>query len=240
MQSQLTWTPAEPAVDEALCASFEELVSVEKPESCMTLPLPSPPLFGSFLPLWELLRLRLNSELDWISPTTTTPLPPLPSLLMWLLFSFRLTLIPGSHSRLIWEIMEKSLNIKVEWCFHFNISNSARTSSHSPGNYRGWLQTGNCTICAWRWHLVFEIRKGFDNQITKLQQGANLILKFLQRFCLIGVVEVVMMEMIVDVIIWSMGWCSRMIQNIHPRFQCAQLGLKIDWEKNGRWAFCVL
>lgn len=99
----LTWTPAEPAVDEALCASFEELVSVEKPESCMTLPLPSPPLFGSFLPLWELLRLRHNSDVDWISPTTT-PLPLLPSLLIWLLFSFRLTLIPGSHSRL--EIMK--------------------------------------------------------------------------------------------------------------------------------------
>lgn len=90
----ITWTPAEPAVDEALCASFEELVSVEKPESCMTLPLPS--LFGSFLPLCELLRLRMSSDDDWMSPA-----PPLllPSLLK-LLLSLRRTRIPGSHSRL--------------------------------------------------------------------------------------------------------------------------------------------
>lgn len=99
----LTWAPAEPAVDEALCASFDELVSVEKPESCMTLPLPSPPLFGSFLPLCELLRLLIRSDDDWISPA-----PPLllPSLLT-LLFSLRRTRIPGSHSRL----REK----KIDW-----------------------------------------------------------------------------------------------------------------------------
>lgn len=91
MFRELTWFPAEPAVDEALCASFELLVSVENPESCMTLPFPSPPLFGSFLPLCELLRLRLSSDDDWMSPA------PLPSLLP--LLSFRRTRIPGSHSR---------------------------------------------------------------------------------------------------------------------------------------------
>lgn len=103
--SMLTWTPADPAVDEALCASFEELVSVEKPESCMTLPLPSP-LFGSFLPLCELLRLRVSSDDVWIISTPLPPLLLLPSLLplllklLLLLFSLRRTRIPGSHSRL--------------------------------------------------------------------------------------------------------------------------------------------
>lgn len=56
-------TAIAPFVDEALWPSFDELVSVEKPESCTTLPLFSP-LFGSFFPLWELLRLRVNEDED--------------------------------------------------------------------------------------------------------------------------------------------------------------------------------
>ena len=43
---------------------MDELVSVENPESCTTLPLLFSPLLGSFLPLCELLRLRDNEEED--------------------------------------------------------------------------------------------------------------------------------------------------------------------------------
>lgn len=54
---------APPVVDEALCVSLDEDVSVEKPESCMTtLPLLPSPLFGSFLPLCELLLLRISDD----------------------------------------------------------------------------------------------------------------------------------------------------------------------------------
>lgn len=74
-----------PVVEDALCVSLDELVSVEKPESCTTLPLPSP-LFGSFLPLCELLRLLINDDAD-ISAFSFC-------------VNFLLTLIPGSHSRL--------------------------------------------------------------------------------------------------------------------------------------------
>lgn len=52
----------------------------------MTLPLFASPLFGSFLPLCELLRLRTNED-EVIS-----------LLSFW--FSLRRTRIPGSHSRL--------------------------------------------------------------------------------------------------------------------------------------------
>lgn len=86
-----------------------------------------------------------------------------------------------------------------------------------PGNYRRRLEAGNCTICSRRCHFVFEIRKGFDDQIAELQQGADLILQFLKRFGLIGVVMKVVDE-IIEVIVWSMGWGSG--HNIHPRLQC--------------------
>lgn len=53
-----------PVVDEALWVSLDEDVSVEKPESCITtlLPLLPSPLFGSFLPLCELLLLRISDD----------------------------------------------------------------------------------------------------------------------------------------------------------------------------------
>lgn len=110
---------------------------------------------------------------------------------------------------------------------------SSNHQRHSPGNYRRWLQSGNCTICARRCHLVFEIRKGFDNQIAELQQGADLILQFLERFGLIGMVMKVLDE-VIEVIVRSEGWRSG--HNIHPRLQCAQLGLLMR-RKKSRLAF---
>lgn len=108
---------AAPVVDDALCASLDELVSVEKPESWMTLPLPSPlllppppppllllppppltpppllPLFGcwSFLPLLcELLRLRISDDDDvWMRSAACS-----------FCVSLRRTRMPGSQSRL--------------------------------------------------------------------------------------------------------------------------------------------
>lgn len=79
----------EPFVEDALCVSFDELVSVEKPESCTTLPLLPSPLFGSFLPLCELLRLRISDD-DDVSPTVADSF----------CTNLRRTRIPGSHSRL--------------------------------------------------------------------------------------------------------------------------------------------
>lgn len=88
-----------PFVDVALCVSFDELVSVENPESWITLPLLPSPLFGSFLPLCELLRLRVNEDELWISDVS-------------LCVSLRRTRIPGSHSRLLWTTRKIESNEK--------------------------------------------------------------------------------------------------------------------------------
>jgi hypothetical protein len=42
----------------------------------------------------------------------------------------------------------------------------------------------------------------------------------------------VMMDEIIEVIVWSMGWCSR--HNIHASLQCAQLGLGGEKKREGR------
>lgn len=85
-------------MEEALCPSLEELVSVEKPESCTTLPLLFSPLFGSFLPLCELLLLRVSDD-----DVGSAPAPEDAAAVVVdgsLCDSLRFMRMPGSHSRL--------------------------------------------------------------------------------------------------------------------------------------------
>jgi len=96
----LRLTVIAPLVEEALWPSLEELVSVEKPESCTTLPLLFSPLFGSFLPLCELLRLRVSDEDDASAPDEGAAADA-DDVDGSLCDNFRFMRIPGSHSQLI-------------------------------------------------------------------------------------------------------------------------------------------
>lgn len=96
-----------PFVDVALCVSFDELVSVENPESCITLALLPSPLFGSFLPLCELLRLRVSEDELCTSAAS-----------LWA--SLRRTRMPGSHSRLHNSTRKKIQNVHEFQFMHFN------------------------------------------------------------------------------------------------------------------------
>jgi len=78
---------------------LEELVSVEKPESCTTLPLLFSPLFGSFLPLCELLRLRVSDEDDGSAPAADATVAAV-DVDGSLCDNLRFMRMPGSHSRL--------------------------------------------------------------------------------------------------------------------------------------------
>lgn len=87
-------------MEEALCPSLEELVSVEKPESCTTLPLLFSPLFGSFLPLCELLLLRVSDDDVGSAPAPEDAAAVAVVVDGSLCDSLRFMRMPGSHSRL--------------------------------------------------------------------------------------------------------------------------------------------
>lgn len=88
-------------MEEALWPSLEELVSVENPESWTTLPLLFSPLFGSFLPLCELLRLRVSDEDEASAPEEAAAPDDPDDVDGSLCDNFRFMRMPGSHSRLL-------------------------------------------------------------------------------------------------------------------------------------------
>lgn len=107
----MTWprlTVIAPLVEEALWPSLEELVSVEKPESWTTLPLLFSPLFGSFLPLCELLRLRVSDE-DEASAPEEELAAVADDVDGSLCDNFRFMRMPGSHSRLLGKEFSKKI-----------------------------------------------------------------------------------------------------------------------------------
>lgn len=71
-------------------------------------------------------------------------------------------------SRLNVATNDNSITIASIFTCQFS-SHSDSRFPFSSRNYRWWLQSSNCTICARRWHFMFEIREGFDNQIAKFQ-----------------------------------------------------------------------
>lgn len=179
-------------MEEALWPSLEELVSVEKPESCTTLPLLFSPLFGSFLPLCELLRLRVSDEDDASAPEEGAAAAD--DVDGSLCDSFRFIRMPGSHSRLLQRkrkfCRSHMVFIYITLFWNFN----------SPGGQRGAAATYRVTAtdgthrrrgsrgrCGHGGHLVLEVGKSFYDQVPELQQSANLVLQLLQRLGLLAV-----------------------------------------------------